>query len=150
TSGQFTGITILGGVQCTGTGQITVQGRGGTLSGVNSGVFVGSSVAGGTGPVVITGAASNGNFDVDLQNHVTSNGGDVQIAGTTGEVNIEHFVVVSAGGTGRVAVQAAAALVVSGFITTNNGDVQVASSGGAVDITGGTVSAGGSGNVTVQ
>ena len=94
-TGNFTGIDVNGGlVQSTGTGNVTVTGRGGTAGTTQKGVHVrgGGDIIGGTsGTVSVTGTGGTGSANridgVMVEGAgatITSGGANVQVTGTGG------------------------------------------------------------------
>ena len=93
TTGNFYGVDMFNAtVQATGTGVVTVNGKGGSGAGVNYGLYVrgGSTIKGGnTGAstnVTGTGGAGGSNgHGIDVENStITSFGGNVQVTGLGG------------------------------------------------------------------
>ena len=126
TTGNFAGITVNNAiVQATGTGQVTVRGSGGTTGGSQHGVYVnaaGGKISGGTsGQVQVSG--TGGAAALGNDDGVYVYGGTITSAGA----NVQ--VLGTGGGTG------------SGSSTSLGVDVRN---------TGGVITAGGSGTVTVQ
>ena len=167
-------VYVLGTVQCTGSGNVTVQGSNST--GKGQGVYVantGSIIGGTTGNLSISGTGSDGVYIASGGGIVSSNGGNVQVTGQGVGASVQSFdgVVVagqiSAGGNGNVTVQGTGGnsigsmnmgVDVSGKVTSGGGNVQVIGQGGGsassqtnagVSIEG-MVTAGGTGTVTVQ
>ncbi|VTR93051.1 Hemolysin-type calcium-binding region domain protein OS=Rhodopirellula maiorica SM1 GN=RMSM_03614 PE=4 SV=1: VCBS: VCBS [Gemmata massiliana] len=157
TSGNLDGIGVSGGasIQITGSGALTLQGRGGddsTGAQLGVAVFNGGQVIGGTGAVTITGTggASAGiqNFGVyiDGLSQITSAGGNVSVTGAGGGTgassqNAGLFIgggsQLSAGGAGTVSVTGTGgAASGAGNHGVSVGSAAITSSGGAVTVTG--------------
>lgn len=171
TSGNFFGVDVSGGlVQATGTGAVTVQGKGGNdVSGIQYGIQVqgGGAIIGGTGSLLTvkgTGGASTGHINLGVYvtgatSTIKSGGSNVSVNGTGGGagssrnnvgVYLETAGQITAGGSGSVTV------VGQGGNLTGTGRVNfgvnladsgaiITSSGGNVSVTG-TGGGGGSGN----
>jgi hypothetical protein len=157
-SGNFTGITVFTASVQSGTGSVLLQGTGGSGSGAqNDGVDVElGSVTSGGGNVTVTGtaggpASSNHNYygvNVGFDGTVSAGGsGSVTVTGTGGSSsNAGKIGVLVDGGGGSGKAQ----------VTSGGGNVVVSGSGvgsgcyiGVYIENGGSVSAGGSGSVTV-
>ena len=156
TSGNFVGVNIAGGlVQATGTGVVSVTGRGGNTGAGNwgVGVYLGGDIIGGTtGTTLIsgTGGAASGDGNVGIRvngagSSITSNGSAVSLTGVGGGsgasainlgIGIDESALVSAGGTGAVTVHG------------TGGGTAASGNYGLVPRTGGTITSGG-GNVSV-
>ncbi len=172
-AGDFAGVSITGSVQSTGSGAVTVKGRGGDQSlnfgvEVNGGQLVGGSAGslldvtgkGGTGSsgraVVVTGATAA----------ITSNGGDVQVTGFGGGttsaahgfcygIDVRVNGKITAGATGTVTVNGTGGtgnngshlgvhVLTGGQITSSGGNVTVTGQGGTGGTSSGVVFNGGS------
>ena len=110
TTGYFFGIDLFGGlIQVTGTGAVTVQGKGGDdAAGSQYGVLVQGDIIGGASgllTVLGTGGASSRTDNTDVvvgSSSITSSGGNVSVTGTEG------------GGSTGIAIN----VTTSGMITT--------------------------------
>ncbi|MDG4549954.1 MAG: IPTL-CTERM sorting domain-containing protein [Candidatus Contendobacter sp.] len=136
TSGDFIGVNIEGaGVLVTGTGTLSVAGRGGDGAGFQHGVqvrenssfTVGGNLSGGTTGLLnvsgtggaSTGTSNNGVYVRDTKSQITSTGGPVTITG-------------QGGGTGASSQTTGVALTLGGQISAgNSGTVTVTGTGGA-------------------
>ncbi|HND88269.1 MAG TPA: choice-of-anchor D domain-containing protein, partial [Saprospiraceae bacterium] len=164
TTGNFTGVYMPGAggkFMCSGTGSLTIKGRGGN-TGTCYGVLLqsGANIQGGTGTVSVTGrggaAASVSNRGVSISgasSKITSTGGDVSVSGTgggTGTNSDQHGVYVStggqisAGGNGNVSVVGQAG---NGGTNFNHG-VYVESNAPGITSSGGNVSVTGTGQMS--
>lgn len=174
-SGSFFGVSVNGGtVQATGTGVVTVSGRGGdNAAGQQIGVLVqsGGVISGGTtGMNTITGtggtSSSDGNSGVVVSNaasQITSAGGAVQVTGHGGGsgasgnnagVLVQGGGVITAGGTGSVTILGNG-IALSGTLNfgvlVRDTNSAITSGGGDVSVTGNGGGTGTSaGNVGVQ
>ena len=166
TSGIFVGIHLDRSlVECTGSGELTIQGKGGTSASGRHGVLIVNTtqVKGGTGAVSITGvggnttsSGSNDNIGVYVQNaQITSSGGAVTVNGTGGGstsaasntgVYLELGGEITAGGMGSVSVTGTGRNTTGnlnlGIVVEDPGS-KITSSGGNVTVIG---TGGGSGN----
>ncbi|WP_254507965.1 hypothetical protein [Anatilimnocola floriformis] len=164
-TGDFSGVEVNGGMlQATGTGLVTVRGRGGNgNAGLQMGVLVsnGGAIRGGTtGGTFVQGvggaSTANDNHGVRVigaGSIITSQGANVQVVGsgggagaaTTGnrgvdvESNGPSAAAITAGGAGNVVVQGTAAN------TRNSAGVRVAGVNGLITSTTGTVQVTGQG-----
>ncbi len=158
TSGSFTGIGIYSAtIQSTGSGEITINGKGGD-AGYSEGVAIGgATIIGGMGAVDISGSGGEINtivaFGVSVYGSgslVTSAGGDVRLtgqgSGSSPGVLLDSNIKVTAGGLGNVMVQGTGGPVdnsendygvwFEGFsndwpvVTSGGGNVQVIGQGG--------------------
>jgi len=159
TTGSFFGILISGGaLKTSGSGTLTVKGKGGTDAvGGQKGIYVlnSSQISGGsTGAVIVegTGGPSAGNFNdglfVDANGIITSLGGNVSVTGLgngtgSSETNFGVFVrsggQITAGGTGSVTVHGTGAATAGSNnrgIVVFNTNARITSSGGNVSVTG--------------
>jgi len=161
TGGSFIGVDVNNAiVEATGSGTVTVQGRGGN-SGTNQfGVLVqsGGKISGGTsGTSTIrgTGGASTSNWNYGVwvwtNSLITSRGGDIEVHGQGGGAGsgLENAGVVlsvasqiAAGGTGTVSVHGVGGSTSTG---SRNFGVWVTSAGSAISSSGGDVSITGTG-----
>jgi len=161
TSGNFAGIDATGGlIQVTGSGNLSLAGRGGNAAGGSqSGVRLGMVLGGATGTVTVsgTGGASAGELNDGVTMNVagaivTTAGGSVIVIGQGGGsatslgnnagVRLGSSSQITAGGMGSVVVQGAGGftgvsgngdvgvLVASGLITSSGGNVTVIGTGG--------------------
>ena len=158
TGGTFAGIDVnAASIQATGTGVVTVNGKGGTSGAGNYGVFVrgGGLIKGGNNGVgVMTtdvlGTGGNGGtnthgVDIEPASSITSFGGDVRVRGFAGTSTTDNNYGVipvnggsiTSGGNGNVLVQ--------GTGGTNAGGSNV----GVIPHQSGTITSGGTGTVTV-
>ncbi len=160
TSGSFDGVLINAAtVEATGTGNVTVQGRGGNDGGglqygvtLQSGAVL-SGGASGTLTVTGTGGATGGNQNIgvnvqETNTRITSSGGPVNVTGQgggTGASNSNAGVVllvagqISAGGTGTVTVTGAGGATLGGInygVYVDGANTQITSGGGTVSVTG--------------
>ncbi|MBL7796806.1 MAG: DUF1573 domain-containing protein, partial [Saprospiraceae bacterium] len=159
TAGSFIGVDVNGGlIQSTGTGIVSVKGKGGdSASGSQIGVQVksGGDIIGGTsGTTTVqgTGGASSDNFNhgVNIEGNtssITSSGSNVSVTGTGGGTgagifNIGLFIQaagqISAGGSGTVTVvgNGGTSTGQSNFGLYLHGFSSITSSGGNVSVTG--------------
>ena len=166
TTGTFIGVDVNSAViQATGTGVVTVNGKGGTGAGGQHGVRItgaGALVKGGTGAGTATsvlgvgGAGSGGNSVGVLVTvggaTITSFGGNVSVTGTGGSggasdhqgVRLFNGVVITAGGSGTVLVTGTGGSASSGGsnigvdIRSNDNSTSalITSSGGGVTVNG--------------
>lgn len=162
TSGDFTGVLVDGGlVQTTGTGILSVSGKGGTSStSLQIGVRVmnGGDIIGGTGgTTTITGVglgsgAGGYNYGVQVRDggsSLTTNGANLVVSGTGGTgfeenhgVEVNFGALITAGGSGAVSVTGTAgsgsnyqygvAVFNGSGITSGGGTVTVNGTGGSV------------------
>lgn len=159
-------------VSCSGTGQITLKGRGGNSPSGSTGVRIFSTVqAGAAGTLVIEGmggsSAANGNYGVLLNFsscNVTTAGADIQITGTgggSGSSGSNYGVYslqggnVSAGGAGAVTILGSGGTSTGssnhGFLSLTGGTIStISSSGGNISITGNGGASSGSTGVQLQ
>ncbi|MEQ1920898.1 MAG: LamG-like jellyroll fold domain-containing protein [Pyrinomonadaceae bacterium] len=158
TTGAFTGVNISGTVEATGSGKVTVAGKGGNSGFAQYGVIVqgGGVVRGGTGPGVkteVTGVGSSngtgsahGVFVNDFST-ITSNGGDVLVTGTGGATGsgAHHYGVIVFGTNGFITSGGTGAVTVNGF-----GGGGIDNNVGVIPHSGGTITSGGSGAVNVN
>ncbi|MEQ1921297.1 MAG: LamG-like jellyroll fold domain-containing protein [Pyrinomonadaceae bacterium] len=163
TTGNFNGINIFAAtVQSTGTGIVTVNGKGGTVGGGQHGVLVisgglirGGNAAGittsvnGTGGAA-TGASNIGVVVIDGGASITSIGGNVSVTGTGGSgTGGDHHGVrvfnsaspasISAGSGGTVTVSGTGGSAAAGGcfgVDVRSAGATITSSGGAVSVTG--------------
>ncbi len=160
TAGAFNGVTITGAnskLICTGTGTLTVMGKGGN-SGARYGVFVqaGGKINGGAGAVSVIGRGGNsttaGNYGMHVtagNSAITSLGGNVSVTGTGGGsggtstnnygVYVFTAATISAGGSGTVTVvgnggNGSAGSNYGVFVSTSA--AKITSEGGNVSVTG--------------
>ncbi len=157
TAGSFVGVQLIGGtVQATGTGAVTVTGRGGNgVGGAQHGVSVGTAsvIRGGTGAIATvtgiggaTAGASNFGILVDGSGVITSLGANVTVIGQGGGTAastlnrgvqlgnaFNNTSLITAGGGGTVTVQGT-----GGLGTSNSYGVRIAL-GGGISSTGGDV-----------
>ncbi len=160
TSGLFNAVDIFGTLQASGSGAVTVKGKGGITSSSNSfGIYVQTNgkIQGGTsGAVTVVGQGGGGGNNcygvlVDQSAQITSSGGAVSVTGTgrgTGGGIANYGVllgggVISNAGTGSGAT---VTVVGQGGNTSGTGRAnigvylisssQITSSGGAVSVTG--------------
>ena len=162
TAGDFSGVTITGAssrLACTGSGTLTVKGKGGTyVNGFQFGIYVffGGKINGGSGQVTVygTGGAASGDHNYGVyvvgdNTLITSSGGDVSVTGLGGGTGASIFNTgvkvyaigqITAGGSGKVTV-----LGQGGTASTGRGNIGVevfvnnaliTSSGGDVSVTG--------------
>ncbi len=158
------GVTISSAtVGASGTGLVTIQGRGGSTGFLNSGVaFQGTAtIKAGTGSISIFGtggATSNGiAYGVDLGNgfsSLTSNGGNINIVGQGGgsganqnNEGVAGTSVITAGGFGNILVQGTGGststaqgnggVSLDGTITSSRGDILIMGQGGSPAVTDG-------------
>ncbi|HAK79936.1 MAG TPA: hypothetical protein DCM71_24270, partial [Runella sp.] len=150
TSGNFNGVFAFTLVQSTGSGSVTVKGKGGDAATTDQiGVRV-KQIKGNTVNVIGDGGAStaSGNSGVYISELITSTGGNVSVTGTgggSGASSLNYGVYLAsnsqmtAGGTGTVTV------VGNGGVTTGGANVgvvvfdsgsQITSGGGDVTVTG--------------
>ncbi len=162
TSGDFIGVSIQSAIlECTGTGQITVEGRGGDTREGQVGVLVtDGNITAETGSLIVTGtggtAAGGSNYGVWVYFHaaILSQGGDVTVTGTggagSGSFNDGVYVLqgskVAASGQGNVTV------IGTGGVTTGTNDegVRVAGIpdlGATIEAEGGAITIVGNGGV---
>ena len=172
TSGDFVGITVNNAlIQATGTGAVTVSGKGGdAATGSQTGVLVsgGSDIVGGTtGPVQVTGqgGGSSGthNYGVNVSGSgstISSAGAAVNVTGTGGGVDMSagNFgVFVDAGG--QITAGGNAAVIVTGTGGSTPGSFNfgvnlvdsgsaITSGGGAVQVVG--IEGGGTSNIAIR
>lgn len=156
TGGTFTGITS-GTIQSTGTGNITIRGKGGDMGANQDGISILKTITGGTAGSLLTiegyGGASTGQgnrgVSIGVLNSVNTNGGNVSITGTGGGtgtsssnngLSILNPANITAGGMGTVTVTGNGGnLMGTGggnvgiFMTAVNG---ITSNGGAIMVTG--------------
>ncbi|HRI05229.1 MAG TPA: right-handed parallel beta-helix repeat-containing protein, partial [Pyrinomonadaceae bacterium] len=157
TTGAFTGVSISGTVEATGSGKVTVAGKGGNSGSSQYGVVVnGGIVRGGTGPglkteVTGTGASNNtigahGVFVNDFSS-ITSIGGDVLVTGTggAGGGGTDNYGVIVFGTNGFITSGGTGAVTVNGF-----GGSAASKNFGVIPHSGGTITSGGSGAVIVN
>ncbi len=158
TGGTFAGVNLIGAtVQATGTGIVTVNGKGGTIGAGNSGVFMNSSavIKGGTTPGVMTtdvlgtgGTGGSNPHGVDIENSssVTSFGGDVRVRGFSGAGTgaSNYGVIPVSGGTIRSGGNGNVVVAGTGGSNAAGGNVGVIPHQGA-----GTITSGGTGTVSV-
>ncbi|HRI05200.1 MAG TPA: FG-GAP-like repeat-containing protein, partial [Pyrinomonadaceae bacterium] len=157
TTGAFTGVNIAGTVEATGTGKVTVAGKGGDSGSSQYGVAVqGGIVRGGSGSgikteVTGTGASNNtigahGVFVNDFSS-ITSIGGDVLVTGTggAGGGGTDNYGVIVFGTNGVITSGGTGAVTVNGF-----GGTAASKNFGVIPHTGGTITSGGSGAVVVN
>ncbi len=159
TTGNFNGISVANSsIQSTGTGIVTLQGKGGTTNGYGVYALNNASIIGGsgsTGTIVIGVSNTTGSFSSPSLNGVNlsassigSNGGSVQVIGNGGAststsssgaygVQLTSSSQISASGMGAISVQG------TGGATPAGGDYGVfsnlstiISSGGAVQVVG--------------
>ncbi len=157
TSGSFIGVDLASGgtIQSTGSGQITLKGRGGNSGLIQAGVRIGyvgqggGNVLSGTGTITIvgTGGASSGQFyhrGVIFQGYspafssIATSGGDINITGTgggdgTSVGNLHIGVDIEGTSTARVSIQAGG----TGSITINGtgGNTRNTGTGNATTLT---------------
>lgn len=163
TTGNFVGVDVNGAlIRATGTGDVTVQGKGGTnAAGSQAGVQVraGGDILGGTGgtlTVAGTGGISAGNdnrgvFVTGAGSSISSSGANVIVSGTgggTGNVVRNEGVSlaagggISAGGAGSVTVTGQGGLLATNSSGANHGvyatgsNSAITSNGGNVTVTG--------------
>jgi hypothetical protein len=179
TAGNFVGIDINGGtVQATGSGTLTLLGRGGNdTSGSQFGVYVhgGGVIAGGSAPTTVTGTGNgtiggHGVYVTGAGSLITSGGGDVSVTGTgSGSISggdvgvyVSSSGQITSGGMGTVTVAGTGGgnrgggdnfgvyVVGSGSTITSGGDgaVSVFGNGGRGSFTNHGVYVAGSGKVT--
>jgi hypothetical protein len=149
-----TGIRVNGTVQATGTGTVTLNGKGGNAS-LNVGVLVLGTVRGGTsvGSTVtsVTGRGGTGanNHGVQVQGgEIGSNGGNVSVTGFAGSSggNINYGVIavtngkITSGGNGSVTVQGTGGTGNGGenhgVVLYEGGGLITSAGSGAVSVTG--------------
>lgn len=160
TAGTFVGVDVSGLIQATGTGAVTVKGKGGNSGANQHGLRVqaGGDILGGTTDlltVIGRGGASSGNTNYGVLvtgagSTITSNGSSVEVTGTGGGTGIsiinagvlvESGGQISAGGAGSVTA------VGNGGNTTGSGSFNhglqvdganslITSSGGNIAVTG--------------
>jgi mucin-19 len=160
TTGAFTGVTVTGAgskLGCSGSGILTVNGRGGDF-GTWYGVFVdaGGIITGGTAAVYVTGTGGNSTSDSNFgvyvtgtNSSITSSGGNLSVTGTGGGSGASGsdygiFVgfngMISAGGNGTVTVVGNGGTASTGntnfgvYVSATN--ARITSSGGDVSVTG--------------
>ena len=155
TTGNFTGIELAGAtLRSSGSGTVTVNGRGGNDAGgfqLGVNLFSVAKITGGTSAVNVTGtggASTNwinrGVTVYDSGSAITSTGGNVTVTGNGGPQSSSYGIGVSvlngaqigAGGTGSVTVTGNAAGLISGG---NHRGVEIAGSGSRIDSSGGSV-----------
>ncbi|MGE3466462.1 MAG: choice-of-anchor Q domain-containing protein, partial [Pyrinomonadaceae bacterium] len=167
TSGDFVGVDVFNGlIQATGTGAVTVQGKGGDtrvlFNQMGVRVRLGARIIGGTSGLLTvqgTGGGSTGpaNIGVDVfagpGATITSSGGDVLVKGTGGGVGasgqnygviVRDTGIITAMGSGTITVEGQGGNL-TGTGEANDG-VVVTASGGPI---GGTIANVGSGNTTI-
>ncbi len=158
TTGNFMGVNIDGAtLRSTGSGAVTVKGRGGDDAGgsqLGVGIFNGAKIIGGSGAVNVTGtggASANWiNRGVTIYgagSQITSTGGAVSVTGTAGAFSSFYGIgisllfggEISAGGSGEVSVFGTGAGVIgSGFnmgLEMGSPDSRITSAGGNVTVT---------------
>ncbi len=159
-TGNFKGISLVGAlVQVTGSGNLTVLGKGGTTGTDNDGVYVNvATIKGGTGGSVNVqgqGGLSSGAFNHGVSlagtaSVVTSSGANVQVTGVGSGVGTSSsnygvdvdFALITAGGAGTVTVQGTGGSAASGSdqygvrVWGVGAGGSVTSSGGNVQVTG--------------
>lgn len=157
-AGIFSGVSVAGTVSVTGTGTLSVAGRGGNTSGANAGVIVqsgGDLIGGTTGTMTVSGIGGanglTGNYGVRVTGSgstITSGGANVQVTGTAGGtgassgnhgVSLNAAGAITAGGAGTVTVQGTGGAGTGGsnagvFVGTTS--ATITSNGGAVNVTG--------------
>ncbi len=157
-TGNFAGINNSGLIQASGTGVVTLTGRGGDTGTFQVGIFVqagGDIIGGTTGTMVLTGtggpSSANGNHGISVEgsgSSITSGGANVSLIGVgngTGAASEFNFGVemssaglISAGGSGSVTVNGTgssnAANSIYGVVMNTGGTIT--SSGGNVSVTG--------------
>ncbi|HRI04238.1 MAG TPA: Calx-beta domain-containing protein [Pyrinomonadaceae bacterium] len=163
TAGNFNGINIdAATVQSTGSGVVTVNGKGGTVGGGQHGVLVisgglirGGNAAGITTNVNGTGGAATGVSNIgviviDGGASITSNGGNVSVIGTGGSgaggdhhgvrvFNAVSAASISAGSSGTVTVSGTGGSAAAGGcfgVDVRTAGAAITSNGGAVTING--------------
>ena len=171
-SGNFIGVSVLGAtVQSTGTGVVTVSGRGGDSGSEQIGVEVASGgvISGGTtGTNTITGTGgdssggSNHGVIVNIVANITSAGGDVKVTGQAGAsagssygVAVANGSTITAGGSGTVTVMGTGANSSGGndagvIVNSSLGTATITSSGANVSVTGQGGSGSGGSNIGVE
>ena len=156
---NFSGITLAGTIEATGTGQITLRGRGGVTSAGNNvrGVWIyptGRVIGGTTGEVIVEGRGGasqtqNTASGIYLQGQITSNGAMVRVTGQgggAGAAGLTHGIEIPAAGSissgagGAVFVEGTGGVStgfslygvqLAGTITSGGGPVSVVGTGGA-------------------
>jgi hypothetical protein len=155
-TGNFPGIQVQATIQSTGSGQITLVGRGAGVGNDLVGVIVeGGIILGGSGTVTVNGTGSPGagerNFGVQVvgvpavigSGVIGSAGGDVIVTGEAGGSTLAFGVVltrngkITAGGAGSVSVTGTAGMISGG-------------QGVVLEQTGGQITADGTGAVSVN
>ncbi|HUG92501.1 MAG TPA: hypothetical protein VML55_16805, partial [Planctomycetaceae bacterium] len=170
TAGSFVGIDVIGGtIQTTGTGQISLRGRGGNSGNFQEGILLrsGGQVIGGSGTVTVEGqgGASTGFLNIGVQltglgSQITSNGGTVMVTGNGGGsgssdgnhgVFLQNQGQIAAGGAGTVSVMGVAGNTAGeqnkGVFLDSN--AQISSAGGDVSVAGFGGGAAGSGTANI-
>jgi len=157
-TGNFAGINNSGLIQASGTGVVTLTGRGGDTGATQAGIYVqsgGDVIGGTTGTMVLTGTGGTGTggnaFGILVDGSgttVTSGGANVTLtgsgsAGGSGNANsgvsVDHSSVVSAGGSGNVTVTGTSTSTSTGNFQIGvglNNAARITSSGGNVSVTG--------------
>jgi hypothetical protein len=162
TTGTFSGVSLASSslLQASGTGIVTVKGKGGTTSGNQNGINIvsGDIIGGTTGTMIIqgTGGVTTGNTNTGVTvsgagASITSLGGNVSVTGTGGGsasavvnigVNVGSGGIITAGGSGTVSVTGTGGVTsgtgnegirvdgVASMITSNGGSVNVVGTGG--------------------
>ncbi|MBL4585819.1 MAG: choice-of-anchor D domain-containing protein, partial [Flavobacteriales bacterium] len=161
TSGSFRGIhlTTVGPptiIQCTGTGLLTIKGKGGNSGGESHGIFLqgNSQIIGGTAGTTIiegTGGASSSGFHFGVQTintstittlgsnlNITGQGGGSGVSGTNTGISVGG--VISTSGSGALTMNGTGGVSsggpnlgvygYSGTITTQGGDISITGLGG--------------------
>lgn len=158
-TGNFTGVNLNGAtLRSTGTGAVTVKGRGGDDAGgsqLGVGIFSGAKIIGGSGAVNVTGtggASTNwinrGVTVYGAGSQITSTGGAVSVTGTAGALGSFYGIGISLLFGGEISAGGAGTVSVSGTgggasASGNNMGVEVSepasritSAGGNVTVTG--------------
>jgi hypothetical protein len=156
TNNNFSGVNVLGAIQSTGSGDISIKGRGGNIFGNNHGVAVYGTVHGGTSGTVSVmgegGADPSDDYNIGVWipgGAITSEGADIEVTGTgasndgTGNtgVNLNSTGQIVAGGSGSVTVTGNGGASSSNTgsshgVSVDGADTKIGSSGGDVKVTG--------------
>ncbi|MEQ1858792.1 MAG: autotransporter-associated beta strand repeat-containing protein [Chthoniobacteraceae bacterium] len=176
TTGNFSGVDVNAGlVQATGTGVVSVTGRGGDTGMRNVGVHVqagGDIIGGTTGTTIVNGTGGPGNVIAnegirltDSGSSITSGGANVSVTGQAGGsgtagsnygVNVYLGALLSAGGSGNVTVMGTGAANLGSDnygVNLQSSGSQITSSGGNVSVTGvsgGTGSGGAAAGISID
>jgi subtilisin-like proprotein convertase family protein len=161
TTGSFIGVNLAGSILSTGTGNVTVQGRGGDAA-INYGTFVnGGVISGGLAGTSVTVQGTGGTGAVSNQRgvtiggataRITSSGGNVIVTGQGGGggggtfsygVDVRVSSMITAGGSGTVTVTGTGGngtgashlgvhVLSAGTITSSGGNVTVTGTSGQI------------------